>query len=227
MDSNLKSETIILSVRGISHHFRKNQVLTNVSFDAEQGTCVGVVGLNGSGKSTLLSVLAGIRKPSGGEFTCCGHAMLRERRWFPRLISYVPQENPLIEELTVRDNLRLWTGGEENTGDILERMQITDLMEEKAGNLSGGTKRRLVIACAMAGSNPVLIMDEPTSSLDLHQKDIIYRCMDEYLKEKGTILLATHDEREIRTCDVLYYIENGEAERKPADEVIRLLRKGS
>jgi ABC-2 type transport system ATP-binding protein len=220
------SAPAVLSVRGIAHRFRKNRVLTGVTFDGGQGKCIGVIGLNACGKSTLLSILAGIRKPDEGEFVCFGHRMFREKGWFPRLISYVPQENPLIGELSVRDNVRLWTGGTDRDESILDRMQIAELMEKRTADLSEGTRRRLAIACAMAGRRPVLIMDEPASSLDLHQKDVIHRCMREYLRQEGTILLATHDEEEIRSCDVLYYIDGGRASETKAEEAIRRLREG-
>lgn len=217
----------VVQVRGIAHHFRKKQVLTDITFDVQKGECAGIVGLNGCGKSTLLSALAGMRKPSGGTFYCMGRDMFREKGWFSRLIAYVPQENPLIGELSVRDNIRLWTGGGEADAELFARMKFFDLMDEPVAKLSGGTKRRLVIACAMCSRKPVLIMDEPTSSLDLHQRSMIHGCIRDYLGAGGTIVMATHDAEEIRACSALYYIEDGTAKRMDADQVIARLREGS
>lgn len=216
----------VVSVRRVAHHFRGKRVLNDVTFDAEAGECVGVVGLNGCGKSTLLSALAGMRKPTGGEFFCCGHDMFREKGWFSRLTAYVPQENPLIEELSVRDNIRLWAGGEPADAAMFARMRFFDLLDERVSKLSGGTKRRLVIACAMCSRKPVLIMDEPTSSLDLYQRNMIHGCIRDYRAAGGTVIMATHDVEEIRACSALYFIDDGVAGSLDADQVIARLRAG-
>ena len=98
----------MITVNGITKQYGKKVVLRDATFSAKQGECVAIAGANGSGKSTLLKIMAGTLKAGGGSFVAFGHDMLRETEERERLIGYVPQENPLIPELTARDNLRLW-----------------------------------------------------------------------------------------------------------------------
>ena len=219
---------IAVTANDIKCGYRRKTVLDHVSFELSPGMCVGIVGINGSGKSTLLSVLAGIRQPLSGSFTCFGHDLFRERTLFPRMVGYLPQDNPLMEDLTVFDNLKLWYGNDiPSDADVLKELRIWELISMKVKSLSGGMKRRLSIACAVSENQPVLILDEPASSLDLHQKEIILDFMKSYTLRGGIILLSTHDEQEITSCDSVYYLKNGTAERTPAETAIRMLKDGS
>ena len=222
---NNQENSIVIT--NIHCSFRRKKVLENVSFKAYPGDCVGIVGINGSGKSTLLSILAGIQKPYLGTFHCFGHEMFRERSLFPRLVAYLPQENPLLPELTARDNLRLWYGRHiPEDFPILDELSLREMLPMKVKSLSGGMKRRLSIACAVAENQRILILDEPTSSLDLSQKEIIGRYIRSYTENGGIAILSTHDEREIRMCNALYYLMGNTLVPVSADEAIRLLKSG-
>ncbi len=216
-----------ISVSRIAYRYGKKPVLTDVTFTAQPGSIVGIVGINGGGKSTLLSILAGVRRPGGGSFTCCGTDLFRERGKFQELVGYLPQENPLLEDLTVTDNLRLWYG-QEIPADlpVLRQMQLTELLQLRVKSLSGGMKRRLSIACAVAGSQPVLVLDEPSSSLDLHQKRIISDFITGFTSDGGMVLLSTHDMEEIRLCTKLVYLEDGVSVPVSAGEAIERLQAG-
>ena len=217
----------ILNVSQVSRRFGKKQVLSNVTFTADKGACVGIIGINGGGKSTLLTILAGVQKPSGGSFTCYGHAMFEEKNLFSELIAYLPQENPLLLDLSVRDNLRLWFGHTiQEDLPVLKTMQLLELLDRKAKDLSGGMKRRLAIACAVCKDQPVLIMDEPSSSLDLHQKEIIRNYIKEYTAGGGIVILSTHDIQEIEVCSQLYYLESGVTVPVTYQEAVDRLRGG-
>ena len=220
-------EDTVLQVDHISRRFGKKQVLSNASFTAQKDTCVGIVGINGGGKSTLLTILAGVQKPSGGSFTCYGHEMFQDKSFFSELIAYLPQENPLLLDLSVRDNLRLWFGRRiEEDLPVLKTMQLTELLDLKVKDLSGGMKRRLAIACAVCKDQPVLIMDEPSSSLDLHQKEIIRNYIKEYTGQGGIVILSTHDIQEIEVCDQLYYLEKGVTIPVTYEEAVGRLKNG-
>ena len=97
-----------LEVRGIQKKYGRKKVLDNISFAANQGMCVGILGENGCGKSTLLSILAGIQKADGGSFCWQGKEMLKKHSTRSSVIGYVPQGTPLLQELTALDNLKLW-----------------------------------------------------------------------------------------------------------------------
>ena len=216
-----------VQARDISCSFRRKTVLENVSFDAHQGDCIGIAGINGSGKSTLLSILSGIRKPSSGSFVCFGQDLFKDRMAFHSTVDYLPQDNPLLDDLSVLDNLKLWYGRRiPDDLPVLDELMLRDMLHLKVRSLSGGMKRRLSIACAIAEDQPVLIMDEPTSSLDLHQKEIIGKYIRSYTQNGGIAVLSTHDEQEIRMCSVLYYLSGRSLLRIKADDAVRLLKEG-
>ena len=216
-----------ISVQHVSQNYGKKEVLNDVSFEAAPGSIVGIIGINGGGKSTLLSILAGINSPESGQFLCFGTDMFHNKEAFRRLIGYLPQDNPLLEELSVADNLRLWYGSKIREDlPVLDEMQLRDLLPLKVKSLSGGMKRRLSIACAVALSQPVLILDEPSSSLDLHQKKIISDYIRSYTRKCGIVLLSTHDMEEIRLCTDIFYLEKGNGMFIGAEEAIERLRTG-
>ena len=212
----------------VAKSFRKGnkQVLQSVDFSANSGECIGIIGANGSGKTTLLSILAGIMKPDGGsvsydDVTVSGNG-------FRRIVSYVPQENPLIDELSARDNLRLWYGDrmkniEQEQAGLIGILGISEFIDERVRNLSGGMKKRLSICCAVAGDQPVLLMDEPGASLDLPCKERIGVYVN-YRKQNGAIvIMATHEEQEIRMCDRIFLLKDGRLEAVDFDGDIHTL----
>ncbi len=215
----------VLSADNIVFRYGKKTVLDGVSMTANAGECIGVAGVNGSGKSTLLSVLAGVTKPESGTFTCYGHDMLREKGQFAKLVGYVPQENPLLPDLTVADNLKLWSGQQVSAQDaLLEKLHLTGYLKRRAGKLSGGEKRRLVIACALLAGQSVLVMDEPTAALDLSQKEIIRSYIRDYTERGGLVIMATHDIMEIEMCDRLYELRDQQLEEALSASVIKHLQ---
>ena len=199
---------LMLQAESISFHYGSEPVLENVCLTASAGECVGIAGVNGSGKSTLLSILAGMRRASGGNLICMGHDLFREKGQFAKLIGYVPQDNPLLSDLTVSDKL-----------------ELVPLLKKRAGKLSGGQKRRLTIACALLGDQRILIMDEPTSALDVGQKEIIHRYIKDFTAQKGVVIMATHDIIEMELCDRLYHLSEHRLTEADVNQVVYLLRK--
>ena len=205
----------MIEVEHIAKSYGKKQVLKDIGFSAAQGQCIAIAGANGCGKSTLLSILAGTLRPDGGSFHAFGHDMFREPKERERIVGYVPQENPLIPELTARDNLRLWYCDSpcdmetELEKGVLAMLGIGDFINVKVSNMSGGMKKRLSIGCSVAMDPPVLIMDEPSAALDLPCKAAIRHYMAEYKKRNGIILITTHDEQELDLCDRILIMEQG------------------
>ena len=215
------------TIQNRTKKYGRNEVLSGVSFEVRAGECAGIAGTNGIGKSTLLKILAGAEKPDKGQLTLFGHDLTREKRLFAELIAYVPQDNPLLEELTARDNLRLWSG-KKMTGqeEEIRLLGIDEMIRTKVSAMSGGMKRRLAIACALTGNASVLIMDEPTSALDLYHKEIIYRYLDSFCDRGGMIILSTHDEEEMSFADGLWLLKGGKASRVEPEEAAALIRSG-
>lgn len=203
--------------------YGRKKILKGVSFTADRGQCIAVVGANGCGKSTLLSILAGTLKPRSGEVLYYGMAAWRDkgsgrmhgdREVIRKMTGYVPQENPLMPELTVYDNLRLWYPDrrqleQELSQGFLSLLGIGDFCRKQVNKLSGGMKKRVSIGIAMAGTPPVLLLDEPSAALDLVCKEDIRRYLQVYLERKGTVVITTHEESELDLCSAVYVMKEG------------------
>lgn len=187
----------MLKIKNICKKYKKNIVLNNVGFEVKSGDCIGLLGENGTGKSTLLSILAGITKPDAGEIIYSNESK----------IGYVPQENPLITDLSAKDNLSLWYG--KNIPSIVEELGLTDCLDKKVTHLSGGMKKRLSIAIAMAENPNLLLLDEPSAALDLICKQTIRDYLYNFCQNGGAVIIATHDEMELDICNKLYVINSG------------------
>ena len=198
----------MLEVKGISKHYKNKQILNGISFAAGPGQCVGIAGGNGCGKTTLLSILAGVNRPDRGSICFDGVEAVGNRKVFERNAAYVPQENPLIPELTARDNYRLWLERdlEEGVGKFLG---LTEFLGTPAGKLSGGQKKRLSIASALSNQASLLIMDEPGAALDLEAKEEILTYIRNYLKNGGTVILTSHETQELSICTQLFVMKKG------------------
>ncbi len=193
--------------------YRKRVVLKDISLTAKEGDCVGILGGNGCGKSTLLSILAGVQRADGGSFVCDGQDLLRDGKLRNALLGYVPQGNPLIEELSAWDNLRMWYDKEtlrrELDQGVLAMLGIDGFLKVPVRKMSGGMKKRLSIGCAVAAKPRILLLDEPSSNLDLVCKEEIRHYFEAFKEQGGILLLATHDMQEIALCDQCFILKQG------------------
>ena len=198
---------------GIRKSYKHKKVLESVSLKVEEGSCVGIIGSNGCGKSTLLSILAGVQKADGGSFLYQGKDMLNGTLLKTEIVGYVPQGNPLIEELNAWDNLRMWydrkTIRRELSDGVLAMLGIDSFLKVPVYKMSGGMKKRLSIGCAVASRPPILLLDEPSAALDIVCKEQIYRYLRNFKEEGGIILLTTHDSQELELCDQCYILKQG------------------
>lgn len=213
----------MITVTDIASSYGRKQILKGVSFAARKGECIGIVGANGCGKSTLLSVLAGTLKPKSGTviydgktaWSDAGTGRMRcDSELIRRMTGYVPQENPLIPELSVYDNLRLWYPDKHMLRQELEQgflklLGIGEFRAKQVSKLSGGMKKRVSIGIAMAGMPPILLLDEPGAALDLVCKEDIRTYLQIYLERKGTVVITTHEESELALCNKIYVMRNG------------------
>ena len=188
-------------------------VLDNINAVIPGGKITVILGESGCGKSTLLQIMAGVLKADSGSICYFEQPAHQDRRIFQRFCGYVPQENPLMEELSVNDNLKLWGGGKgSHTQEVIARFELQQMLKTPVKKLSGGMKRRLSIACALLQSPPVLLLDEPTAALDIYYQDRIRQWMEEFRNEGGIIVMSTHDEQEIRWADRCLFMQEGKLE---------------
>lgn len=202
-----------LLVENIRKHYGRKNVLNGAGFSAEGGSCVGILGANGTGKSTLLRILAGVLRADGGSARWQGEDLLKNASLRQRAVAYVPQGTPLIEELSARDNLRLWYEPEALEKSLeeglLRRLGVGEFLKTPASRLSGGMRKRLSIGCAMARDPQILLLDEPTAALDLVCREQLLESFELFRQSGGLVVLVTHDEREMRSCQRLFLLRGG------------------
>lgn len=203
----------MMKIVNVKKNYQKRNILKDITVSVEAGECIGILGSNGSGKSTLLSTLAGVQKADGGAFLWENSDLFRNEALRTDLIGYVPQGNPLLEELTAWDNLRLWYDKSrlkwELENGVLAMLGIPEYIKVPVHKMSGGMKKRLSIGCSVSGNPRVLLMDEPTAALDLVCKERIYNYLRDFKTQGGRILLATHDVQELALCDKWYILKEG------------------
>lgn len=204
-----------IEVSHISKSYGRKKILNDITFTADKGECIGIVGANGCGKSTLLKVLCGAHRPDSGDIIYDGSSPLSRKSVFRKLVGYVPQENPLFDNLTVLDNLKLWycdsTHNLKNDikSGIIADFGIDKYLHSTVRTLSGGMKKRLSIACSIAGDPSILILDEPGASLDIVCKEDIKNYMSKYISDGGIIIIASHEEGELSVCSRMFLMNDG------------------
>jgi ABC-2 type transport system ATP-binding protein len=176
-----------LAARGVTKRFGEREALRDVSFDARAGELLAIIGPNGAGKTTLLSILAGLMEPTSGEVV-----------HHPRAVGWVPQQTAVYGKLTVRENLELFARLEKvaDPQATVERMLgqtgLADRADDELSTLSGGNRQRVNIAVGLLSDPPVLLLDEPTSSLDPRQREVLWQWVSSLAGGGTTVVFTTH-----------------------------------
>lgn len=194
-----------IEVNSLFKSYKKRAVLQNISFTAQSGQIIGIAGGNGSGKSTLLSILAGVCRADSGSFLLDGEDLFKNKSLNNSSVGYVPQNTVLFEELSGTDNLRLWYSKEElesslKSNGILSLLDLQPFMNKTVSKMSGGMKKRLSIACALARNPQILLLDEPSGALDLACKQKLYEWYKDFASHDGIIIISTHEVQELELC---------------------------
>ncbi len=191
--------------------------LKKVSLAIPRGSLFGLLGPNGAGKSTLINILAGLVNKTGGTARIWGYDIDRAARQSRAAIGVVPQELNIDPFFTPRELLELQAGlygvppAERQTDEILAALGLDDKAEAYARTLSGGMRRRLMVAKAMVHSPPVLVLDEPTAGVDIELRQQLWSRVRQLNRQGTTILLTTHYLEEAEElCDQIAIINHGE-----------------
>lgn len=192
------------------------RALNEVSFDVPRGQIFGLLGPNGAGKSTLINILAGLVVKSGGKVSIWGFDIDEHPRNAKRSIGVVPQEIIFDPFFTPRETLEIQAGlygvpaGERKSDELLGAMHLTDKANAYSRTLSGGMKRRLLVAKAMVHSPPILVLDEPTAGVDVELRRQLWGYVRRLHAQGVTIVLTTHYLEEAEElCDRIAIIHHG------------------
>ena len=181
---------------------REVQALVDVSFDIERGEFFGLLGPNGAGKTTLISVLAGLARANSGTVTVHGHNVVSDYAAARRSLGVVPQELVFDPFFSVRETLRIQGGyfgvrtdpkaNDAWIDELLANLGLTDKADANMRQLSGGMKRRVLVAQALVHRPPVIVLDEPTAGVDGELRQTLWQFIARLNKEGHTVLLTTH-----------------------------------
>jgi len=203
----------------------------DISFSLRQGGLAALVGPDGAGKTTLIRLLAGLIKADGGNVNVLGIDAAKAPQAIQSRISYMPQQFGLYEDLTVRENLDLYSDMHGITADnrqtqyarLMAMTGLDPFQKRLAGQLSGGMKQKLGLACALVRSPELLLLDEPTVGVDPLSRRELWEIIRQLIKEGLTVLLSSSDPDEAETCDsVLVLNEGKKLMDAPPAEVSRL-----
>ncbi len=195
-----------VSFRSVSKRYSGSrggvQALDEVSFDIEPGEFFGLLGPNGAGKTTLISILAGLSRASAGQVLVHGHDVVTDCAAARRSLGIVPQELVFDPFFTVRETLQIQSGyfgvrtdaraNDAWIDELLENLGLTDKANANTRQLSGGMKRRVLVAQALVHRPPVIVLDEPTAGVDVELRQTLWQFVARLNKEGHTVLLTTH-----------------------------------
>ncbi|MFZ2989395.1 ABC transporter ATP-binding protein [Ideonella sp.] len=191
-----------VSFRGVTKRYPSAKgvlcALDGVSFNIEQGEFFGLLGPNGAGKTSLISILAGLARASEGQVRVMGHDVVTDYALARRSLGIVPQELVFDPFFTVREALRIQSGyfGVRHNDDWIDELLTGLGLADKAGanmrQLSGGMKRRVLVAQALVHKPPVIVLDEPTAGVDVELRQTLWHFIAQLNKQGSTVLLTTH-----------------------------------
>ncbi|AEC01197.1 ABC transporter ATP-binding protein [Selenomonas sputigena] len=212
----MSTKETVIAIAGVSCSRKGKKILEDVTLDVESGTVMGLLGPNGAGKTTLIRLVAGLARPDAGTIHVCGEDAAKRSVHFRRLIGLVPQENTLESELTVGESLLAYArlygikDAKEMVHQTAERYHLSDFLDKRPEEISGGMKRRAVIARAAMTDPAVLLLDEPSAGLDPDLRQEVWALIRKLRDAGKTLLLTTHYMEEAeRLCGRIAFLRAG------------------
>ena len=215
----MPEKNLIVEAKGLIKRYGNKEVVKNLDFAVEEGECFGFLGPNGAGKTTTMGMIYCFIVPTGGTLKVCGIEVGLDDKEIKAQIGVVPQEDNLDPELTVFENILVYARyfniprkeAAARAEELLDFMQLKERAGDRVSELSGGMKRRLVIARALINRPRLIILDEPTTGLDPQARHLIWDRLKRLKNEGVTLLLTTHYMEEAHSlCDRLVIMDEGE-----------------
>ena len=207
-----------IEINNLTKQFNNTLAVKNISFKIGKGKIIGLLGPNGCGKTTTIGMMLGLVKPSSGSVIINGQNIEHNRTRLLEKMNFISPYIELPKKLTVEENLKVYGRlyGVKNLIDkisyLMEKLNLTEFKKRKTGELSSGQKNRVSLAKALINDPEILLLDEPTASLDPDVGDYIRGFIENYASNKGaTILLASHNMNEVeRLCYEVMMMKDGE-----------------
>lgn len=221
-----------IKIQGLHKHFGSLHALQGVNLTVHPGEFFALLGPNGAGKTTLISILAGLTRASSGTAEVMGHNVVTDYRAARQLLGVVPQELAYDPFFTVRESLRIQSGyfGLRNNDDWIDEIMANLGLLDKANSnmraLSGGMKRRVLVAQALVHKPPVIILDEPTAGVDVELRQSLWSFIRKLNADGHTIILTTHYLEEAEAlCERVAMLKQGQI--VALDKTANLLKNAS
>ena len=222
-----------IQINSVEKSYKGFKALKGVSLTIEQGEFFGLLGPNGAGKTTLISTIAGLIRPDVGSVAIHGHDVVTDFREARKKLGVVPQELVFDPFFTVRETLRLQSGyfGIKNNDkwidEVMENLDLTNKADVNMRALSGGMKRRVLVAQALVHKPPVIVLDEPTAGVDVELRQTLWKFISRLNREGGhTVVLTTHYLEEAQAmCQRVAMLKSGQV--VALDTMSALLRRVS
>ena len=209
----------IIEVNNLVKQFKNSLAVNNLSFKINKGTIIGLLGPNGCGTTTTMGMMLGLIKPTSGTVFINGQNIENEKNRTNRLekMNFISPYIELPKKLTVEENLKVYgrmygvNNLQDRISDLMKQLNLFDFKKRKTGELSSGQKNRVSLAKALINDPEILLLDEPTASLDPDVGDYIRTYIENFVSQKGkTILLASHNMIEVeRLCHEVMMMKNG------------------
>ena len=211
---------ISIEIKNLSKHYNNIEAVKNINFKINKGSIVGLLGPNGCGKTTTIGMMLGLIKPSSGAVFINDQNIESEKNRTKILekMNFISPYVELPKKLTVEENLKVYgkmygvNNLQDKISDLMKQLNLSEFKKRKTGELSSGQKNRVSLAKALINDPEILLLDEPTASLDPDVGDYIRTYLEGFASKKGaTILLASHNMNEVeRLCNEVMMMKNGE-----------------
>ena len=211
---------ISIEIKNLNKRYNNIEAVKNINFTINKGSIVGLLGPNGCGKTTTIGMMLGLIKPSSGTVFINGQNIESEKNRTKILekMNFISPYVELPKKLTVEENLKVYgkmygaKNLKDKISDLMKQLNLSEFKTRKTGELSSGQKNRVSLAKALINDPEILLLDEPTASLDPDVGDYIRTYIESFASKKGaTILLASHNMNEVeRLCNEVMMMKNGE-----------------
>ena len=219
-----------IQISNVEKSYKSLKALGGVSLSIAEGEFFGLLGPNGAGKTTLISIIAGLIRPDAGSVTIRGHDVVKDFRAARKQLGVVPQELVFDPFFTVRETLRLQSGyfGLRNNDrwidEVMENLDLTSKADTNTRALSGGMKRRVLVAQALVHKPPVIVLDEPTAGVDVELRQTLWKFISRLNRDGHTVVLTTHYLEEAQAmCERVAMLKGGQV--VALDTMSRLIRR--